>query len=73
MIHNWKSKNNFQDSILSSTVDFRNQTQVIRFVWHLAGLVNMVLMRKPDIPKPILSLCMIKDKAESYDQQTVPR
>lgn len=30
-------------------MDSRDQTQAARFVWHLAGLVNEVLMRKPEI------------------------
>lgn len=47
-----------------STVDSRNQTQVIRFVWHLAGQVNMVLMRKPDIQETKNNSVPMHDKGQ---------
>lgn len=49
MIHTGGQNAIFKTQFFPSTVDSRNQTQIIRFVWHLAGQVNKVLMRKPDI------------------------
>lgn len=47
-----------------STVDSRNQTQVIRFVWHLAGQVNKVLMRKPDIQETKNNSILMHNKGQ---------
>lgn len=47
-----------------STVDSRNPTQVTRFVWHLAGQDNKVLMRKPDIKETKNNSVPVHDKGQ---------